>query len=60
MLDFVVTMKYTDMVADHTKLVTAIKEGDSKPGDLIGLNLKTGMARRYREGDKFIGIAERI
>ncbi len=33
-----------------------IKEGQSKPGDLIGIDLETGKARKYQAGDKFIGI----
>lgn len=32
------------------------KEGDAAPGDIIGIDLKTGKARRYQPGDKFIGI----
>ncbi len=32
------------------------KEEDSSPGDLIGINLKTGKVRKYRAGDKFLGI----
>ena len=32
------------------------REETTKPGDLIGINLKTGKARKYRAGDKFIGI----
>jgi hypothetical protein len=32
------------------------KEEDTVPGDIIGINLVTGKARKYRPGDKFIGI----
>lgn len=32
------------------------KEEDSSPGDLIGINLKTGKVRKHRTGDKFLGI----
>ncbi len=31
-------------------------EGDSEPGDIIGLNLDTGRVRKYQRGDVFIGI----
>lgn len=32
------------------------KEEDAKPGDIIGINLLTGKARKYQPGDKLIGI----
>lgn len=32
------------------------KEEDTYPGCIIGLNLSTGKARKYRSGDVFIGI----
>jgi hypothetical protein len=32
------------------------KEGNAAPGDIIGLNLQTGKARKYQPGDRFIGI----
>ncbi|MBI2338140.1 hypothetical protein HYU95_03055 [Candidatus Daviesbacteria bacterium] len=32
------------------------KEGDAKAGDIIGINLTTGKARKYQTGDRFIGI----
>jgi hypothetical protein len=32
------------------------KEGDAKPGDLVGINLATGKVRKYQPGDRFIGI----
>ena len=32
------------------------EEEDVKPGDIVGVNLKTGKVRKYRSGDKFIGI----
>jgi hypothetical protein len=32
------------------------EEEDTAPGDIIGINLITGKARRYRPGDKFVGI----
>jgi hypothetical protein len=32
------------------------KEESTRPGDLIGINLENGKARRYRRGDLLIGI----
>lgn len=32
------------------------KEEDTIPGDIIGINLQTGKVRKYRPGDRFIGI----
>ena len=32
------------------------KEEDACPGDIIGINLETGKARKYRPGDRFIGV----
>jgi hypothetical protein len=32
------------------------KEGEAEVGDIIGINLETGKVRRYRAGDKFLGI----
>jgi len=32
------------------------KEGHAEPGDLVGINLNTGRARKYRPGDRFLGI----
>ena len=32
------------------------KEGDARPGDLIGISKQTGKARKYEQGDHFIGI----
>jgi hypothetical protein len=32
------------------------KEGEVKPRDIIGLNLKTGKVRKYRSGDMLMGI----
>jgi hypothetical protein len=32
------------------------KEGSSVPGDLIGINLNTGRARKYQPGDRFLGV----
>lgn len=32
------------------------KEGDLKPKDLVGLNVKTGKVRRYQPGDPLIGV----
>ncbi|MFA5928819.1 MAG: hypothetical protein WC838_05950 [Candidatus Margulisiibacteriota bacterium] len=32
------------------------KEEDAKAGDIIGINLQTGKTRKYRAGDKFIGV----
>ena len=32
------------------------KEEDVQSGDIIGINLATGKARKYKPGDKFIGI----
>jgi hypothetical protein len=32
------------------------KEGDINSGDLVGLNLQTGKARKYNKGDVLIGI----
>lgn len=32
------------------------KEEEAVPGDIIGINLETGKARKYRPGDWFIGV----
>ena len=32
------------------------KEGEAQPGDIIGINLDTGKARKYELGDRFLGI----
>jgi len=32
------------------------KEGDGRAGDLIGMNMQTGKARKYEHGDHFLGI----
>ncbi|MFY9462690.1 MAG: peptidase G2 autoproteolytic cleavage domain-containing protein, partial [Candidatus Sungiibacteriota bacterium] len=32
------------------------KEGDARPGDLIGLNKASGKARKYQAGDHFLGV----
>lgn len=32
------------------------KEGEAKAGDVIGIDLITGKARKYQPGDKFVGI----
>jgi len=50
MLDFVVTQKYTDIVADHEKLVEAIAKGDgSIVESILGTHLNNGL---QRFGDK--------
>ncbi len=32
------------------------KEGEVKPGDIVGLNLSTGKVRKYQPGDVLVGI----
>ena len=41
--------------ADYAEYFEA--EEEVSPGDLVGINLATGKARRYASGDSFIGIA---
>lgn len=35
------------------------REGAVEPGDIVGMNLKTGKVRRYVTGDEFIGIGSK-
>ncbi|MBU0503458.1 MAG: hypothetical protein ABH882_05585 [Candidatus Omnitrophota bacterium] len=41
--------------ADYAEWIE--KEEDAEPGDIIGINLETGLARVYRPGDKIIGVS---
>lgn len=46
MLDFVVTLKYKEIIADHEKLIEAIKNGDKEAIlPIIGTHLNNGLRR---------------